>query len=77
MLLRNKVNRDLKKARKKHMERGLQDNMLSSASLHKGVAKFLGWRKAGAPNTLLSYKMVGKGRKLETDLNNKIRLPRN
>ena len=51
MLLRNKVNRDLKKARKKHMERGLQDNMLNSASLHKGVAKFLGWREAGDPNT--------------------------
>ena len=57
-LLRNKVNRDLKKARKKHLERGLQDKMTFSASLHKGIAEFLGWREAGEPTTLLSYRMV-------------------
>ena len=59
-LLRNKVNRDLNKARKKHLERGLQDKITNSASLHKGVTEFLGWRDAGDPQTLVSYKMVQK-----------------
>ena len=53
-LLRNKVKRDLNKARKKHLERGLHDKFTSSASLHKGVTEFLDWRDAGDQNTLIS-----------------------
>ena len=57
-LLRNKVNRDLNRARKKHLERGLEDRMRNSASLHKGVAEFLGWRDSGEPTTLMTYNML-------------------
>ena len=59
------MNRDLNKARKKHLERGLQHKLANSASMHKGVNEFLGWREAGDPHTLESYRMVR--RKTESD----------
>jgi hypothetical protein len=32
--------------------------MRNSASLHKGVAEFLGWRDSGEPTTLMTYNML-------------------
>ena len=65
------MNRDLKQARKKHLERGLQDKMSNSASVHKGVTEFLGWRDAGDPNALTSYTMVQRREEPESLLENK------
>ena len=43
----------------------MQDKISNSESTHKGVTEFLGWRDAGEPNSLTSYKMVQRREETE------------
>ena len=51
--LRNKVNKDIKTAKRDHMKSKLENNMESSKTLWDGVKEYLGWKSSGAPELLV------------------------
>ena len=49
---RNKLNKDIKKAKKSYLMRSIKDKMENSGTMWRGVKDFLGWENGGAPDIL-------------------------
>ena len=58
--LRNKVNKELKQAKKNYLKMNLQRKMSNSKCLWDGVKSFLGWSTGGSPEMVVN----GKGETL-------------
>ena len=53
---RNKVNKEIKHAKREHMKVKISRRLENSKSMWDGVKNFLGWRSEGAPDILVNKK---------------------
>ena len=70
--LRNKINRDLKKAKKEYMKKRLTHRIDNSKSLWQGIKSYLGWSSGGSPDLLVTKKgeQIQEPKQIATEVQN-------